>query len=41
MKDLETFEGVIIEVYVAVLQYSAKVKLSQRTGRASMDNPKA
>ncbi len=35
MNDSETFEKVIVDVYVAVLQYSAKVKTSQRAGRAS------
>ena len=35
MNDSETFEKVIVGVYVAVLQYSAKVKTSQRAGRAS------
>ena len=41
MNDSETFERVIVDVYVAVLQYSAKVKISQRAGRASMGNIKA
>ena len=35
MNDSETFEKVILDVYVAVLQYSAKVKSSQRARRAS------
>lgn len=35
MNDSETFEKVIVDVYVAILQYSAKVKTSQRAGRAS------
>ena len=35
MNDSETFEKVIVDVYVAILQYSAKVKTSQRAGRAN------
>ena len=40
MNDSETFEKVIVDVYVAVLQYSAKVKNSQRAGRASTNEIK-
>lgn len=40
MNDSETFEKVIVDVYVAVLQYSAKVKTSQRAGRASKTDSK-
>ena len=40
MNDSETFEKVIVDVYIAVLQYSAKVKISQRAGRASKADSK-
>ena len=36
--DTEYFENAIIGVYIAVLQYSAEVKASQRAGRTSMDS---
>ena len=36
--DTEYFENAIVGVYVAVLQYSAKVKVSERAGRTSIDN---